>query len=125
MQDEKVRIDKYLWSVRLFKTRSLAADACKQKKILINDIPVKSSRTLQANDTFKIKHPPLYKEYIVKEILGKRVGAKLVSDYLTEITPQHILSELEMIKNTPNVTRDKGTGRPTKKDRRDLKNFFE
>ena len=125
MANEKVRIDKFIWAVRLFKTRSIAADACKQKKILFNDLPVKSSKTLQNNDTFKIKYPPLYKEYKVKQVLSKRVGAKLVPDYLQEITPQKVTEELEMLKTNPNIIRDRGTGRPTKKDRRDLKRYFE
>lgn len=125
MEQNSERADKFLWSVRLFKTRSNAADACKKKQIMIGDIVVKSSRMLKEGEEFKIKHPPVYKVYKIKKILHKRVGAKLVKDYITEITPQEYLDTLDVINKNIALQRDRGTGRPTKKDRRDLRNFFE
>jgi len=125
MELNSERADKILWSVRLFKTRSKAAEACKKKQIMIGDIFVKPSRMMQKGDEFKIKHPPVYKTYKIDKILHKRVGAKLVQDYITETTPQEILDTLNVINKNISLQRDRGTGRPTKKDRRDLKNFFE
>ncbi len=125
MSKETARIDKYLWSVRLFKTRSKASDACKQKKILIGEFPVKPSRTIQADEIIKIKHPPAYRLYKVKQVLSNRVGAKLVCDYLEEITPGEIIETLDIANKDIIPKREKGTGRPTKKDRRDLKRFFD
>ncbi len=125
MEQNSERADKFLWSVRLFKTRSIAAEACKKKQVTLGDTFVKSSRMLKEGDEFKIKHPPVHKVYKIKQILHKRVGAKLVSDYLTEITPQEYLDTLDVINKNTALQRDRGTGRPTKKDRRDLKGFFE
>ena len=122
--ENTARIDKYLWSVRLFKTRSLAADACKNKKILVNDIPVKPSRTIKTGDIFKVKTPPEYREFKVKQALSNRVGAKLVADFLTEITPQEVLDIIKLTNEHTGINRQRGTGRPTKKDRRDLRNYF-
>jgi len=119
------RADKFLWSVRLYKTRSKAAEACKKKQVFIGDVIVKSSRMLKIGDEFKIKHPPVYKVYKITEILHKRVGAKLVENYIKEITPQDYLDTLDVINKNTALKRDRGTGRPTKKDRRDLKDFFE
>lgn len=119
------RADKFLWSVRLFKTRSKAAEACKKKQVMIGDVFVKPSRMMSEGEIFKIKHPPVYKSYKINKIIHKRVGAKLVIDAITEITPQEILDTLEVINKNISLQRDRGTGRPTKKDRRDLKNFFE
>ena len=125
MSEQTERADKFLWSVRLYKTRSKATDACKKKQVLINDIPVKASRTFQTGDEFKIKHPPVYRVYKIKQILHNRVGAKLVPEYLEEITPQEYLDTIDVINKNITLKRDRGTGRPTKKDRRDLKNYFD
>ncbi len=122
--NKKIRVDKYTWAVRLFKTRSIAANACKQKKILINELPVKPSRTLKVGDIFKIKHPPEYRLYKVEQMLSNRVGAKLVHEYLKEITPKEILETLEKMKTKNKIIREHGAGRPTKKDRRDLRKYF-
>lgn len=118
------RIDKFLWSVRLFKTRSKATEACKAKKIFINEQAVKPSYNISEGDTFSIKIPPKYREYKVKGILSKRVGAKLVPDYLEEITPEDVLEEFKLYSEHMKMQRNKGTGRPTKKERRDLNRFF-
>ncbi len=119
-----VRIDKYLWAVRLFKTRSLSSQMCKKSHITINNIPVKSSRLISKNTEFKIKEHFIERTYKVIEVLEKRVGAKLVSNYLQEITPKEELEKLELIKLDKPILRNKGLGRPTKKERRDLGHFF-
>lgn len=125
MSKEQERIDKFLWSVRLFKTRSKASEACKSKAVLIDDMPVKSSRTVKTGEIFKIKYPPIYREYKIIQILSNRVGAKLVENYITEITSKEELHKLEIAIQNIALQRDRGTGRPTKKDRRDLNSFFE
>ena len=122
--DKPARADKFLWSVRLYKTRKLAVDACKNKKVLINDIPIKASRVINAGDVFKIKNPPEYREYKVVQTLSNRVGAKLVTEYLKEITPQNIIDIIKLANTGTGIYRQSGTGRPTKKDRRDLKDYF-
>ncbi|WP_291855584.1 RNA-binding S4 domain-containing protein [Marinilabilia sp.] len=120
---ESVRIDKYLWAVRLFKTRSLAAEACKKGRVTIDEQPVKSSRVIRRGDIICIKVPPAVKTYKVLDLSEKRMGAKLVPDYLEDITPKEELDLLEMARMTQKLSRPRGTGRPTKKDRRDLDNL--
>ena len=125
MSEQTERADKFLWSVRLYKTRSKATDACKKKQVLINDLPIKPSKLIHTGDEFKIKHPPVFKVYKIKQILHNRVGAKLVPDHLQDITPQEYIDTLDVINKNITLKRDRGTGRPTKKDRRDLKDYFE
>lgn len=120
MAEESVRIDKFLWAVRLFKTRSLAAEACKKGRVMIDDQPVKSSRQIRRGDEISIKVPPAVKTYKVLDLSEKRMGAKLVPDYLEEITPKDELDLLEKARMVRKMDRPKGTGRPTKKERRDL-----
>jgi ribosome-associated heat shock protein Hsp15 len=120
MEQKEVRIDKYLWAVRLYKTRSQAADACKNGRILIQDQPVKSSRTINKDDIFMVKKPPVVYIYKVKEVLSNRVGAKLVADYLEDLTSEEELQKLDMNQQGVFVKRDRGAGRPTKKERRDI-----
>lgn len=115
-----VRIDKFLWAVRLYKTRSQAADACKNGRILINDMPVKSSRVINKGDIFMLKKPPVVYIYKAKELLSNRVGAKLVADYLENLTSEEELQKLELNSQVGSMKRDRGTGRPTKKERRDI-----
>jgi ribosome-associated heat shock protein Hsp15 len=124
-EDDEIRIDKYLWAVRLFKTRTEAADACKKGKVLIGGNPVKPARIIGAGDEFQIKDNPIWRTFKVKKYLSKRVGAKLVADCLEEITPESELLKAEITKNQPKILREPGTGRPTKKDRRDLTGYFE
>jgi ribosome-associated heat shock protein Hsp15 len=120
---ESVRIDKFLWAVRLFKTRSLAAEACKKNRVTIDEQPVKSSRMIRRGDNISIKVPPAVKTYKVLDLSEKRMGAKLVPGYLEDITPKEELDMLDMARMTQKLSRPKGTGRPTKKDRRDLDNL--
>jgi len=112
-----VRIDKYLWAVRLYKTRSLAAEACKKGKITVDDMPAKPSRTVSAGDVIEVKKMPVVYSYLVKDPIEKRVGAKIVDQFVENITPQEELQKLEM-QDDFFVKRDRGSGRPTKKERR-------
>jgi ribosome-associated heat shock protein Hsp15 len=118
--EANIRIDKYLWAVRLFKTRSIASEACRSGKILINNYPVKPSRIINLNDIFTFRNNPIVYTYKIKEILSNRVGPKLVENYLENLTPPEELLKLETNTFSPLVKRDRGTGRPTKKERRDI-----
>ncbi|MGQ1888923.1 RNA-binding S4 domain-containing protein [Thermophagus sp. OGC60D27] len=122
-RSETVRIDKFLWAVRLFKTRSLAAEACKKGRVLIDNLPVKSSRLIRCGDKISIKVPPAIKTYKVLNLSEKRMGAKLVDGFIEDVTPKEELELLEMAHLTQKMNRPKGTGRPTKKDRRELDNL--
>jgi len=121
-----LRIDKYLWAVRLYKTRSIATEACKKAKVLLNDAKVKASKEISIGDKISISKPPIIYTYEVKALLKNRVGAKMVSEYLTNTTPEAELNKLEEIKmSTVHFYQPKGKGRPTKKDRRLLDNLNE
>jgi ribosome-associated heat shock protein Hsp15 len=118
--EEPVRIDKWLWAVRLFKTRTLATEECKKGRITIGGIAVKPSRIPKPGDIVKVRKNPVTYSYQVIAITGKRVGAKLVHEFAIDITPIEDLKILQMRKQTDTFERDRGTGRPTKKERRDL-----
>lgn len=120
-----VRIDKWLWAVRLFKTRSQATEACKKGQVSIDDLPVKASRDVHVGEIVKVRKPPVSRSFKVLDLAEKRMGAKLVHDFLKDVTPAEELELLEMQKHMRWSVRDKGTGRPTKKDRRDLDEFFD
>lgn len=119
-EEKNVRIDKFLWAVRIYKTRSLAANACKNNRILINDLPVKSSRVVNVGDKIMVKKNPVIYIYQIKQLLSNRVGAKLVEDYIDNLTTEKELQKLDMNSQVVYMRRDRGTGRPTKKDRRDI-----
>lgn len=118
------RIDKWLFEVRLFKTRSLASEACKKGHILINGTPVKSSREIKPGDIINLRKAPIVYTYEVLAIPTGRVGAKLVPEYMRDITTPDMLALLEVLRIDQANNRAKGLGRPTKKDRRDLDEFF-
>lgn len=113
----EIRIDKYLWTVRIFKTRTLATEACKSKKVLIDNKHVKASRIVKNGDIIEIKQMPIIRTYKVIDIPKSRVSAKIVKDFVIETTPEDELTKLKMA-NTNQIKRDKGSGRPTKKERR-------
>jgi ribosome-associated heat shock protein Hsp15 len=126
MEDKQsTRIDKYLWAVRLYKTRSIATEACKKGKVLMDGLPVKSSRMIKPGDVICIKEPPITKEYKVLDVSGKRMGAKLTADYIKDITPDEELEILRLTKIANQLNRPRGMGRPTKKERRDIDQFFD
>lgn len=120
MSTEEVRIDKYIWAVRLFKTRSLAAEECKRGRVTINGSPTKPSRMVKANDVIEIIKPPVTYTYKVLQLSGKRMGAKLVPDFLKDTTTADQIEVLEMQKLSYALGRKRGTGRPTKRERRDI-----
>ena len=115
-----MRIDKYIWCVRLLKSRSLAAEECKLNKVLIDDVPVKASRELKVGQEFVYKRDGIAYKYQVKAFPKSRVGAPLVADYLLDITPAEEIEKKEFIQMAKSFQRKKGLGRPTKKERRDL-----
>ena len=121
---KSVRIDKYLWAVRLYKTRTLATEACKKGKVSVDDMPTKPSRTVSAGDVIEVKKMPVVYSYRVKDPIEKRVGAKIVDQYVEDVTPQEELQKLDM-QDDFFVKRDRGAGRPTKKERRLLDDIQE
>ena len=123
--ENTVRIDKWLWAVRVFKSRSLASEACKKGKVSIDNIEVKPSREVKVGDVIFVRDAPVTYHYKVLALSGKRMGAKLVPDFMENITPAKNLEIFEMQKNMQWSNREKGTGRPTKKDRRDLNQFYD
>ncbi len=114
------RIDKWLWAVRIFKTRSQAAEACKKKRVLLNGIEVKSSRIIKIDDIIEVKKLPVLYRYRVLDILEKRVSAKLAVNYVKDITPEQEIVKLDLMRMDSTGSRVRGAGRPTKRDRRIL-----
>ena len=123
MANQEARIDKWLWAARIYKTRTLAADACKNGRITINGAQTKPSRTGKVGDTVGVKKPPITYTFLVKQPIEKRVGAKLLPDILENITTPEQYGLLEMSRISGFVDRARGTGRPTKKDRRAIDDF--
>lgn len=121
---EEARVDKWLWAVRIFKTRSLATEACQKGHVSIDKMPVKPSRMIRTGQIVQVKKPPIERSYKVLGISEKRISAKVAEEFVTDITPPETLQLLEMQKNMQWITREKGTGRPTKKERRDIDDFF-
>jgi len=121
----EVRIDKWLWAVRLFKTRTLASEACKKGKIIIKDIQVKPSRNVKVGDVISIKRNPILFSFKVLALAENRMNAKLVPDFMLNVTSPDQLELIELGKLAGATGRDRGTGRPTKKDRRELDDFTE
>jgi ribosome-associated heat shock protein Hsp15 len=120
---EEVRIDKWLWAVRLYKTRSQAAEACRAGKVKLGGVPVKSSHDVKVGEVYEITIEQLHKVVEVKALLGNRVGAKLVPDFMNDLTPAEEYERIQMIRQYNFERRDRGTGRPTKRERRDLDEF--
>jgi ribosome-associated heat shock protein Hsp15 len=119
MTDNKtIRIDKFLWSVRIYKTRSIASDECRKGRIIINDIQVKPSRTVLKNEIITVKKPPVIYSYRIIEPIGNRVSAKLVENFIEDLTTDEEKVKLDIRQSVGTIFRDKGTGRPTKKERR-------
>ena len=121
----EVRIDKYLWAIRAFKTRTEAADACKGGKVKINGGDIKPSRDVKIGDTITVRKGAILFTYKVKEILDKRVGASLVDNYADNLTPQEELDKMRAPVETFFLKRERGSGRPTKKERRELDNLMD
>ncbi|MCQ2114423.1 MAG: RNA-binding S4 domain-containing protein [Bacteroidaceae bacterium] len=122
---EEARIDKWLWAARVFKTRSVAADAIKNGRVTIGGQNVKPSRMVKVGDVVDVKKPPIVYSFKILKTIEQRVGAKLIPEVYENVTAPEQYELLEMSRISGFVDRARGTGRPTKKDRRSLENFFE
>lgn len=120
-----MRIDKYLWCIRKFKTRSIATDACKKGHIKINNTNVKASKEVFGGEEITIRKNQINYKIIVLDIPPNRLGAKLVDLYRKDITPKEEFEKTELLKFAKDYYRKKGTGRPTKKDRRDIDDYYD
>ncbi|MBR2195682.1 MAG: RNA-binding S4 domain-containing protein [Salinivirgaceae bacterium] len=117
---DEIRIDKWLWDVRLYKTRSQAADACHKGRVTIGDMTVKASRPIKVGEVVEVKKNPVVYRYKILGIPKSRVSAKLVLEYLEDLTPEQEILKIDLMRADINGRRDPGTGRPTKRDRRML-----
>lgn len=115
---DKVRVDKWLWAVRIFKTRTLAAEECAKGHVRIGDIHVKASREIRAGEVVRVRMSPIERHFLVKQVADKRMSAQLAADFVEEVTPQEQLDLLNAAKAWGFEYRERGSGRPTKRDRR-------
>lgn len=122
---DDIRLDKYLWAVRIFKTRSDAADAVRNNRVTVNNSYAKPSREVKIGDIIAVRRQAVTYQYKVLDLVSSRQGAKLVPQYCLDITPQEELDKLNAPRETIFVFRDRGTGRPTKKERRELDSLME
>ncbi len=122
---ETARIDKWLWAARIFKTRSIAADAIKNGRVSIQGVNVKPSRLIKAGEVIDVKKPPITYSFRVLQTIEQRVGAKLVPEILENVTDPKQYELLEMSRISGFVDRARGTGRPTKKERRAIDSFID
>ena len=123
MAKSGVRIDKWLWAMRVFKTRTIATDACKKGRVMVGDVMAKPSRMIKEGDVISVRKPPITYSFRVKALTENRLGAKLVPEYLENITPQSEYDLLDVIKISGFIDRRKGLGRPTKREGRELARF--
>jgi ribosome-associated heat shock protein Hsp15 len=121
----EIRIDKWLWAVRLYKTRSLASEACKKGKVLVQNVQVKPSRVVKVGDIIQIKRNPVLYSFKVLALAQNRMNAKLVPEFMENVTTPDQLELIELGKIASQTGRARGAGRPTKKERRDMEDFFE
>lgn len=119
-----MRIDKYLWCTRYFKTRNIATTACKKGHIKVNDQVVKPSREVYATDKISVRKDQVNYSLTILDVPPNRVGAKLVDIYRVDTTPKSAFEAQELLKYSKDYYRKKGTGRPTKKDRRDIDDIY-
>jgi ribosome-associated heat shock protein Hsp15 len=120
----EVRVDKYLFAMRIYKTRSIATDACKCGRVKMNGIELKASRTFHIGDVFTVRKGPITYTYRILQLSENRLGAKMVPNYIEDITAPEQLEILELARFAAQSGRDRGAGRPTKKDRREIEQFF-
>ena len=121
----EARLDKWLWAARIFKTRTIAADACKNGRVSIGGVKQKASKMIKEGDVIEVRKPPITYAFKVLKAVQNRVGAKLVPEVLENVTAKEQLELLEMNRISGFVGRARGTGRPTKKERRDLDDFIQ
>lgn len=119
----EVRVDKWLWAMRIFKTRTIATEACKKGRVYVGDALAKPSRTIKVGDIVKVRKPPVTYSFRVLALTQNRLGAKLVPDYLENITPKSELDLLDVVRISGFIDRRKGLGRPTKREGRELAEF--
>ena len=122
---DSVRIDKFLWAIRVFKTRTEATDACKGSKVTVDGNDVKPSREVKAGEVIQVRKGSVFYKYKVLAPLEKRVGAKDVPRFAENLTPQSELDKLHAPVETFFIRRDRGAGRPTKKERREMDTLYE
>ncbi|WP_299010157.1 RNA-binding S4 domain-containing protein [uncultured Tenacibaculum sp.] len=120
-----MRIDKYLWCIRLFKTRSIATDACKKGHVKLDGTNLKPSKEVFGNEEITIRKNQINYKIKILDIPPNRVGAKLVDLYRKDLTPKEEFEKTELLKYSKDYYRKKGTGRPTKKDRRDIEDYYD
>lgn len=125
MAKSEVRIDKWLWAMRIFKTRTIATEACKKDRVSVGNAIAKPSRTIKVGDIIQVRKPPVTYSFKVLALTENRLGAKLVPEYMENVTPRSELDLLEVVKISGFVDRRKGLGRPTKREGRDLARFAE
>lgn len=125
MAKTEVRIDKWAWAMRIFKTRTIAAEACKKGRVLLGDVIAKPSRMVKVGDVVNVRKPPVTYSFRVKALTENRLGAKLVPEYMENITPQSQYDLLDVVKISGFIDRRKGLGRPTKREGRELSRFRE
>ena len=123
-KENEVRIDKWLWATRIFKTRTIAVEACKKGRVSIQNIPVKASRMIKVGEVIQVRKPPVTFSFKVLALTEKRMGAKAVPEYLENVTPPDQYEILELSRINGFVNRAKGTGRPTKKEGGELQKFL-
>ena len=127
MAKSEVRIDKWLWAMRIFKTRTIAIDACKKGRVTIGNVEsgiiAKPSRMIKIEDIINVRKSPITYSFRVKALTENRLGAKLVPEYMDNITPQSQYDLLEVVKISGFIDRRKGLGRPTKREGRELAKF--
>lgn len=121
----EARLDKWLWAARIFKTRTIAADACKNGRVMIDGVKMKPSRMIKEGDVLQVRKPPVTYSFKVLKAIQNRVGAKLVPEVLENVTTPDQYELLEMNRISGFVGRARGTGRPTKKERRELDDFVQ
>jgi ribosome-associated heat shock protein Hsp15 len=122
--NKPVRIDKFLWAVRLYKTRSMAAEACQRGRILHNGIPLKPSKEISVNQVINVRKPPVEYSYKIIKTTVNRLSPKLVPEFLEDLTPVNEKEKLILQRSAYSGYRSPGTGRPTKKDRRSIEKWF-
>lgn len=121
----EVRVDKWLWAMRVFKTRTVATEACKKGRVYVGNVIAKPSRTIKVGDVVNVRKPPVTYSFKVLALTQNRLGAKLVPDYMENVTPKSELDLLEVVKISGFIDRRKGLGRPTKREGRELAQFTE
>lgn len=125
MAKTEVRIDKWMWAVRIFKTRTISTDACKKGRVMVGDTVTKPSRMIKVGDIVNVRKPPVTYSFRVLALAENRLGARLVPEYMENITPKSQLDLLDVVKISGFIDRRKGLGRPTKREGRELSRFTE